>query len=197
MALLNRGFLQEYLDDFGRAIAAYDEVIKHFGDHVNVTIALSYKGMREAEIGRAAEALQACEELERRLGTLPAGDWKTWLEWRTMCVRALALMVQKKRRAATDTFRSAYAVFPPNNEITMHEMQRIVPELIATGASERDLVEILSSDKVKSGTLTPLIVALRQRTGEEARAPIEVLEVAADIRERIEARAAKGAPVTS
>ena len=72
-----------------------------------------------------------------------------------------------------------------------------MPELIATGASTHELVEILSSDKAKSDALAPLIVALRQRTGEEVRAPVEVLEVAADIRERIEARAAKGAPVAS
>ena len=196
-ALLNKGFARQRLDDAEGEIAAYDEVIEHFGSQEDVTIALSYKGMRKAEIGRAEEALQACEELERRLCTLPAGDWKTWLEWRTMCVRALALMGQKKGRGPMDTFRSAYAAFLPNNEITMHEMQRIVPELVATGASAHELVDILLSDKSKSDALVPLIVALRQHTGEAVRAPVEVLEVAADIRERIEARAAKGAPVTS
>ena len=176
------------------------EVVERFGDSgaaesTKVAIALSYKGMRQAETGRAEEALQACEELERRLGTFPAGDGKTWFEWRAMCVRALALMVQEKRQAAMDAFRSAYAAFLPGNEMMMYEMQRIVPDLIVSGASAHDLVEILSSDKAKSGTLAPLIVALRQHTGEAVRAPVEVLEVAADIRERIEARAAKGAPV--
>ena len=97
--------------------------------------------------------------------------------------------------ATMEAFRSAYAAFLPNNEITMHEILRLVPELIATGVSAYDLIEILSSDKAKSEALAPLIVALRQHIGEEVRAPAEVLEVAADIRERIEARAAKGAPV--
>ena len=96
-----------------------------------------------------------------------------------------------------DAFRSAYAAFLPNNEITMHEILRLVPELITTGVSAYDLIEILSSDKAKSDALVPLIVALRLHTGEEVRAPTEVLEVAADIRERIEAKAAKGTPVTS
>ena len=68
----------------------------------------------------------------------------------------------------------------------MHEMQRIVPDLIAKGASTRDLADILLSDKEKSAALAPLIVALVQHTGESVRAPKEVLEVAADIRERIE-----------
>ena len=99
--------------------------------------------------------------------------------------------------ATMEAFRSAYAAFLPNDDITMHEVLRLVPELIATGASAYDLVEILSSDKAKSEALAPLIVALRQHTGEAVRAPVEVLEVAADIRERIETRAAKGAPVAS
>ena len=104
--------------------------------------------------------------------------------------RALALMVQKKRQAAMDTFRSAYAAFSPNNEVTMREMLYFVPALIAKGASERDLVEILSSDKEKSGTLAPLIVALRLRAGEDVRAPVEVLEVAKDINKDIDAKMA-------
>ena len=102
-----------------------------------------------------------------------------------------------ERPATMDAFRSAYAAFLPKNEITMHEILRLVPELIAIGVSAYDLIEILSSDKAKSEALAPLIVALRQHIGEEVRAPVEVLEVAADIRERIEARAAKDAPVAS
>ena len=171
-------------------IAAYNEVIKCFSDQqINVAIALSYKGMREAEMGRAAAALQTCKELEQRLDTLPK-DGKAWIRWRAMGVRALALMVKKKRRAAMDAFRSAYAAFLPNNEITLHEMQRIVPGLIANGAPERDLIEILSSDKEKADALVPLIVALRERTGEEVRAPVEVLEVAKDINKNIDAEMA-------
>ena len=99
--------------------------------------------------------------------------------------------------ATMEAFRSAYAAFLSNNEITMHEVLRLVPELIATGASAHDLVEVLSSDKAKAEALAPLIVALLQHTGEAVRAPVEVLEVAADIRERIETRAAKGVPVAS
>ncbi len=196
-ALINKGIARGLLDDIQGEISAYDKIIDRYGGQVEIAIALSFKSTRQAETGRAEEALQTCEELDRRLGTLPAEDWKTWLEWRTVCARALALMVQQKCGAAMDAFRSAYALFPPNMEMTMHEMQRIVPELIVSGASERDLVEILLGDRDKSGTLVPLIVALRQRSGEEVRAPAEVLEVAADIRERIEVRVAKVAPSAS
>ena len=70
----------------------------------------------------------------------------------------------------------------------MRELLAEMPDWVAAGASERDLVEILSSDSEKAGALQPLVVALRQRTGEAVRAPGEVLEVAADIREQIQAK---------
>ena len=64
--------------------------------------------------------------------------------------------------------------------------------MVAAGASAHELVEILTSDEEKSGTLAPLIVALRQYAGETVRAPVEVIEVAADILKRIEEKAAQG-----
>ena len=205
-ALSDKGDTQRQLGEFAAAIATYEELIARFGAsdapdlQVPVAWALSEKGVRQIEMGRAEEALHTCEELERRLGAL-TDNAEIEFTWRARCVRALALLVLERHQAAMDAFRSAYAVFIPGDETMMHEMQGIVPELIAAGASERALVEILSSDKVNSGALAPLIIALRQRTGEEVRAPAELLEVAADvradIRELIEARAAKGAPAAS
>ena len=205
-ALSNKGATQGQLGEFTAAVAAYDELIERFGDsdaldlQVPVAWALSQKGMRQIEMGRAEEALHTCEELERRLGAL-TDNAEIEFTWRARCVRALALLVLERHQAAMDAFRSAYAVFVPGDETMMYEMQGTVPELIAAGASERALVEILSSDKANSGALAPLIIALRQRTGEVVRAPAELLEVAADvradIRELIEARAAKNTPVAS
>ena len=198
-ALVNKGVAKRQLGDSAAAIAVYDEVIERFGGsdmpalQEGVARALVNKGMGQTEIGRPEEALHTCEELEQRLGILP-GDERLVFEWRAMWVRTKALLVQEKDRAAMDTFRSAYAVFVPANETMMREMLRLVPDLIAAGASEHDLVEILSSDRAKSDTLLPLVVALRQRNGEEVRAPAEVLEVAADISERIKARTAKAPP---
>ena len=201
-ALSDKGDVQRQRGEFEAAIAAYDEVITRFGTsdapnlQVRVAWALSKKGMGQIEMGRAEEALNTCGELELRLGALTENE-KNKFTWRAICVRVLALLVQERHQTAMDTFCSAYTVFLPCNETMMYEMLRLVPKLIATGASERDLVDILLSDRAKSGTLAPLIVALQQRTGEEVRAPVEVLEVAADIRERIEARVANGPPVAS
>ena len=200
--LAKKGDVQRQLGEVEAAVAAYDELIARFGDtdvpdlQVPVACALSDKGMIQIEMGRAEEALNTCGELERGLDALTDNE-KSEFAWRVIWVRTKALLVQEQHRAALDVFRSAYAMFVPGDETMMGWMQRIVPDLILSGASAHDLVEILSSDKANSDALLPLIVALRQHAGEEVRAPAEVLEVAADIRERIEARTAKGAPVVS
>lgn len=67
-------------------------------------------------------------------------------------------------------------------------MLRVVPTLIATGAQAQEIVEIMTADEAKSEAMAPLVVALRQQAGETVRAPLEVLEVAADIRDHIRKR---------
>ena len=102
------------------------------------------------------------------------------------------MMARRETAAAVDAFRSACALCPAGDQVTVGCMVRLAINFIAAGASERDLVEILSRDPGKARALEPLIVALRQRTGEAVRAPAEMLEVAADIRKRIEDKAVKG-----
>ena len=189
-AWLCKGIAQTRLGAYKAENAAYDEVVERFSAsdvpeirHV-VAIALSERGMSHALIGRAGAALRLCEALERHAAL--TGDEKVWFEWRATGIRAMALVVQEKHHAAMDAFRSAYDFFNTGDETMMDEMLRLVPDLIVAGASEHDLVEILSSDKAKSDALLPLVVALRQRIGEKVRAPAEVLEVAADIHKRIE-----------
>ena len=97
-----------------------------------------------------------------------------------------------------EAFRSAYAGFAPENVTMMREMADVtIPRLIAVGASEHDLVDILCNDETKSDALTPLIIALRQRMGVEVRAPTEMLEVAEDIRKQIEKITVTGTPAAS
>ena len=144
-------------------------------------------GEMQVEAGDAEEALRTCDELERDLDAM-SGDEKITFQWRARRIRTKALLALRQPAAAMDALRSAYAAFNPADEAMMREMLAGVPDWVAAGASERDLVEILSSDREKAGALQPLVVALRQRIGEAVRAPGEVLEVAADIRERIEAK---------
>ncbi len=190
-----RGDTQVQLGEFEAAISSYDEVIKRFGtsDLPNlqdlVVGALLKKCNIQVEIGRAEEALHICEELERRRDIL-SKDETIWFEWQTMFMRTRVLMALKKYREALEAFRLGYAASTLNDEVTMQAIQLIVLELIVKGALERDLIEILSSDKEKSDALVPLIVVLRLRAGEEVRAPVEVLEVAKDINKDIDAKMA-------
>ena len=189
--LYQKGTIKFLLNELTVAISFYDKVIERFGNsdvpeiQITVAVALYLKGLVQINMGRAEETLLLSEELERKLGILPKFE-RIWFECRAMLMRAQALMALKNRREAMYAFRSAYVAFPPDNEAPLHAMQWIVPKLIADGASERELLEILSSDKEKADALAPLIVALRQRAGEDVRAPVEVLEVASDINKDIE-----------
>ena len=52
------------------------------------------------------------------------------------------------------------------------------------------MTHLLEENREKADALAPLVVALRQRAGDSVRAPAEVLDVAADILEQIEAKGA-------
>ena len=192
LALSQKGDMQVQQEELDLAVSVYEDVLARFGTsdvpgiQVLVAWALSQKGMIQIKVGRMKEALLISEELEGRLGVL-ADDEKVVFVWRARYVQALALLLRNRQRMAMDVFRSAYAVFLPDDETMMYEMLQLVPDLIANGSSERDLVDILLS-RGKFDALEPLIVALRQRTGEVVRAPVEVLEVARDINRRIDMR---------
>ena len=204
-ALLNRGFVLGGLGYFDREIASYQELIDRSdrsgaqSQNWEVALALSFKAMRQAEMGYADECLDTCDEFDGSFDAFAddkevSVETKLWLEWRAKGIRALALMGSGSDGAAMDAFRSAYAAFLPFHEIAIREMLRIVAELIAAGASERDLVEVLSADDKKSSALAPLIVCLRQGAGGTVRVPAEVSAVAADIRKSIQKRTAEGVP---
>ena len=196
-AFMNRAFMRGALGDFEGEIESYDELIGVVGDtregdtkpHV-VPLALGFKSLSLVEIDRMEEAVKTCEELEGQFGKLQ-GELKAWVESQTMCVKAITMMARGETAAAVDAFRSAFALFPSNNRVLVDCMVRLAINFIAAGASERELAEILSKDRTKARALEPLIVALRQSIGEVVRAPAEMMEVAADIRKRIEGKAVK------
>ena len=191
-----KGLTHGRLGDTEEMIAARDEgrarlkaiKLPRLPTPLPIAIMLSVNvGEMQAEAGDAEEALRTCDEIEQDLDAMTGGE-KITFQWRARRIRTKALLALRRPEAAMDAFRSAYAAFNPADEAMMREMLAGVPGWVAAGASERDLVEVLSSDREKADTLRPLVVALRQRAGEAVRAPGEVLEVAADIRERIEAK---------
>ena len=191
VALAHQGGALAKLGDYKAAIATYNELVGRFGTssapdmQMWVAQALSDKSKCQIRLKSVDNALETCEEIDQRLGIFLSGEVGNIFRWRVMCLRTTALQLKGKTQAALEAFRLAYAAFMPDNEIIMQEMISTVPDLIASGMSEYDLVTILSSDSTKSATLEPLVIALRQNAGETVRAPAEMLEVAEDIRNQI------------
>ena len=192
--LLDLSFTHGDLGDFEGEIASYGTLIER-QDKSDIhkaaaDFALAFMALRLAEVGRVEEAVTASAELERRFG---ASDEESniWLLCIGMAARAIALTVRQDA-GALDAFRTAYAIYPIKKEASMQAMIRIVLNLVAVGARESDLAEILLNDKVKSRAIEPLVAALCKRTGKTFRAPAEVLDVAADIQKDLEDKSAKG-----
>ena len=189
-AMVDKGYKLGMLGNYQEAITAYNKVVERFDDSdalqlkSNVAEALINKAKMQIKIRNPEEALRTCEKLRKRIDTLDSNE-KIEFAWQMMYVRTLALMLQKRHDDAMDAFRSMYAKFIPGEESMMREMLHLVPDMVAIGAPEQDIVDILLNDGTKSSLLEPLIVALRQRVGEIVSAPAEVLEVAADIQRQI------------
>ena len=198
MALFNKGVKRS---KFEAELAAYEDLVARFGGNdtpeiqVQVATSLLFKGNLQIEIDRAEEALRTSDELDRRCGAIidnkPVEG--AFLRWQSKLMRTHALFIQKEHPAALSVFKSVCAMFVVGDEGMLLEMLVRVPILIAAGASERDLVKILSADSKTAAALKPLVVALRQLAGESVRASAEVLEVAADVRKRIETAKRHGA----
>ena len=196
-ALINRAFAKAKLRDFDGEISSYDEAIrKSSKDGVGVaspaaSIAHAYKALRLAELNRIEDSYAACEEIERYLDSAPGGG-HIWLQWMMKASRCMALQIDGHYVEALKMFHAAYTIFPAGAEIPIGDMIRVVLNLVAHEMDEREISKILESDKERLEGVYPLVVALRMRSGEIVREPTEVLEVAADIRLRIEEHSAKG-----
>ena len=191
-ALFNKGLTHGQLGESAAELDVYDDLVARFGDsdipelQVLVAAALVAQGDRQIAIGRAEQALRTGDEIERRFGAFRENERIVFALWRAMLMRMHALLVQNDRPAALGVFRSVCSMFVADKVMMLNEMLVRVPALIAAGASARELHEILSEDSKTADALAPLVVALRQMAGESVRAPGEVLEVAADVRKRIE-----------
>ena len=190
-ALVYKGMTWGQLGEAEAEMAVYDEIVERFGDNDTpalqepVANALFNKGRVQIDLHYMEEAWKTSEELEQRYSALVDDNGVTFT-WRARWIKMKVLIAQGRHPESMETFRSVYATFVPGNRAMMRQMLDHMMDLIAVGAPEGELIDILSSDGKKSDALEPFIVALRQRIGETVRAPIEVLEVAQDIRQRIE-----------
>ena len=195
LTLVLKGIKQGERGAYQRAIATYDRLVARFGQsdepqvQLVVGTALVGKGAVQIETGHTEEALRTSAELARRLSTSTSSSSEGInFDWQVQWIKTKAYIRREKRLSnlGTDAFRAAYDAFDPSDATALRQLLEDIPTLIARGASERAIVAILSGDSDKASALAPLVVALRQRTGEDVRAPAEVLEVAADIGQQIE-----------
>ena len=187
----NKSESQRMIGDFDAALATSDQIVDRFGGsrapelRIQVQDALFRKGMIQTRIGRADEALRTSDEFERWIGE-PVAGVRSAYAWKAQCIKMFALIAQGDGTAATESLCSVYAALDPEDETMISHMVEGVAGLAATGVPDRELVAVLSLEPHKAAALAPLIIALRQRDGETVHAPAEVLEVAADVRKRID-----------
>ena len=202
MALFNKGVAQSKLGDPEAEITTYEQVIERFGNdgtpEVRALVAqtLVFKGITQGQLGEPEAEVATYDQVIERFGDDGTPEVRA-LVAKALINKGAAQIRSGRAEDALDTFRLAYAAFAPDDRAMLGAMLETVPALIAGGIPERGLLEILSEDDEKADALEPLVVALRQRAGESVRAPAEVLEVAADIRERMEKAAAGAAPPVS
>ena len=187
----NKSESQRMIGDFDAALATSDQIVDRFGGsraaelRNQVQDALFRKGLIQIRIGRAHEALRTSDEFERWIGK-PIAEERSAYEWKALCIRMFALIAQGEGAAATESLCSIYAAFVPEDETMLSHVVEGVTRLAAAGVPDRELVAVLSLEPHKAAALAPLITALRQRSGETVHAPAEVLEVAEDVRKRID-----------
>lgn len=194
-ALFGKGVACIKLGETNSAIQCFETLVDRFSSHDNTTIrsvtahALFLKCVEQLKARRAADAMHTCNELETGFGTLEDADGIPF-GWHAGWMRAKALVLQGRAAAAMDLLRLLVAeTASDNEEMRQKELDNLL-ELIARGASPSDMVRVLSSEPRTAATLYPLVVALRQLAGEEVRAPVEVMEVAADIHRFVKHREA-------
>ena len=191
VALIYKGRLLMIQNQLQSALATFDRVIKRFGSSGNAKLQLwvGWAIINKAELqineGNIQDGLSAYDEIIQRLADIK-GYEKTELAWIAFQGKTKALLIQGDLPAAVDLFRSLYETLDPNSGEEIRVIANLVIGLVAAGVVPHTLLKILSDNDVPQDTLLPVIVALRQEAGETVRAPVEIREVASDIRKSIQ-----------
>lgn len=189
-ALLNKGLTRGDKGEYDKAITIFKHLVERYGGietkviQTDIVRGLIATAFFQVTLEKFDEALRTCDEADRRLkdGDSENKKEKTVSYW----IRMKTLYHKSDIDAALNLFQSIYTEFDQENEDSMSMMQSGVVSMVAVGMSERTILDVMTSDEQKEKALAPLVVALRIRLGEDARAPVEVLEVAEDILREID-----------
>ena len=189
VALIYIGRLLMIQNQLESAMATFEGVVECFGGLGDAKIqrwvawALINKAELQIDEGSIQDALSAYDEVILRLGEIKGHEKN--LAWAAFQGKTKALLIQGDLPTAIDSFRSLYVFLDPNDGEKIREIVTLVISLVAAGVASHTLLKIISGNDVREDALRPVIVALRQESGETVRAPEELLEVVSDIRESI------------
>ena len=192
-ALFNKGVTIGQQGAHEVEIKVYDGLVERYGEseesviQVQIAKAMVNKGVVRSRQGAHQAAIKVYDELVERYG----GGGVPQLQEQVVVAlvsKARALIMQGDYRAAMTSFRVVYSGFVLADEIMMRLIPSVVIGLATTESQQREVLDILLTDRDRSAKLRPLVVALRKELGEQVRAPAEVMEVAEDIIKEIERR---------
>ena len=197
MALFNKGGAQMIMGDPQEAVLTFDQIVRRCSDDQSiesrraVARALLGKGLAFTLLGRTESALDICNELARTHGDLNE-EGSVSFAWQSRWIKATAFLDRQQVDRAGNIFRGLYSAFDPAHPDMLKVMIAGVIDLITNGMPEREVIDILMTDREKSDALAPLVVALRQRQGEVVNSAAEIGAVADDVREAIEVGSKRG-----
>lgn len=192
LAMNNKGNAQTMMGCHEEACATFDQIVERCSDGQSAESrrgaarALLGKGRALTWLGRTESALEVCNELARRYGDLKEKSGVSFV-WRSLWIKATALLRAQRADVAEGVFRGLYGAFDPVNHDMLRDMTAGVIQLVTNGMAEQKVADILMVEQEKADALAPLVVALRQRQGDAERASAEICAVAEDICREIEA----------
>ncbi len=173
--------------DFTSALSYCEEIIEHSNEteepalKEHVATALFNRGLVLGRLERVDEALESCAEIVKRY----ANESSSELQMQVAKSVALSSNLMGNHADVTNLYVDWYRRLPIASADLLRDFYNVTLHLYGAGLGANRLVEILESDTSKADMQRPLIVALRQEAGEKVRAPAEILEVAADVREEM------------
>lgn len=183
-SFVNRSGILKQEDRLDEAIAGYTEVIDLFSSSdqpallIAVSTSLFNTAMAMSKLGRKNEALENCNEVAKRFTNNTNED----IQQNVAKAVGLSVELSNEQSRNTSLYENWYKSFPIENTVSLRLFYGVTLYIFKLGIGETRLLKILQSDTNRAEKLQPLIVALKQESGEEVRAPAEVIEVAKDIR---------------
>ena len=157
---------------------------------INVASAIWDLAWALVNFGRAETALRECEELEAIFDRIK-GDHVDQARQLVKWVRIKSYAILGDLSSATLEARSVFTEYDFNDENNIEELLMFTVDAVARNVPEKVFLTAFESDRGRLNQIVPLVVALKQRSGEAVREPAEIVEIAKRIQKMIEVQIGK------